>query len=146
MNNQAQPRQSVQYSDSVQKALPAAQPLAPPVPSFNPAFAAAPNPVQAPFAAGFAQQQAPRPPQAPAHFEAPPRPGAQLVTPAQAVMPMLVPQNYVQPGTQVPAYLTVPEPYSQNVFSMMFSSILRAGLKGMFVTAANMMDHIPWGR
>lgn len=68
-----------------------------------------------------------------------------LVPPDQAMMPMAVPQNHPQPGAQVPSYLTVPEPNSGSVVSMVILSMLRAALKGMFHTAANMMDHFPWG-
>jgi hypothetical protein len=68
-----------------------------------------------------------------------------MVDPAQAHMPAFVPQNHVQMGAQVPAYLTVPEPYNGKLLPMVCNSMMRAGLKGMLWTAANMMDHFPWG-
>lgn len=68
-----------------------------------------------------------------------------LVQPQYAPMPAVVPQNHVQPGMQVPAYLTVPEPYNGHFAPMFINSVMRAGLKGMFHTAANLMDHFPWG-
>lgn len=68
-----------------------------------------------------------------------------LVPPQYAGVPGVVPQNHVQPGAQVASYLTVPEPYNGRLGPMFLNSILRGGLKGMFSTAANMVDHIPWG-
>lgn len=67
------------------------------------------------------------------------------VPPQQAAVPMFVPQNYPQPGAQVPAYLTTPEPIEQGIVPMFFNSCMRAAFKGMFHTAANLMDHVPWG-
>lgn len=96
-------------------------------------------PPRAPVAA--AQHQ----PQAGAHQ--PPSPGTAMawVPPDQAQVPAYVPQNYQQPGMQVPAYLTAPEPQSQGVMSMIMNSCARAALKGAFHTAANLVDHVPWG-
>lgn len=68
-----------------------------------------------------------------------------MVPPEQAMMPALVPQNHLQPGMQVPSYLTVPEPYKGKLVPMLFNSMFRAAFKGMFHTAANLMDHFPWG-
>lgn len=67
------------------------------------------------------------------------------VQPQQAATPALVPQNYPQPGMQVPAYLTAPEPMEQGIVPMFFNSMARAAFKGAFHTAANLMDHVPWG-
>ena len=67
------------------------------------------------------------------------------VPPGQAASPVYVPQNYPAPGMQIPAYLTNPEPPDQGIVSMMVNSCIRAALKGAFHTAANLMDHIPWG-
>lgn len=67
------------------------------------------------------------------------------VPPQQAQQPMYVPQNYPQPGMQVPAYLTAPEPVEQGIVPMFFNSMARAAFKGAFHTAANLMDHVPWG-
>lgn len=80
---------------------------------------------------------------------APPPPAAQQqqwITPQQASVPAQVPQNYPQPGAQVPAYLTVPEPVEQGLPRMILNAVLRAALKGAFHTAANLMDHVPWGQ
>lgn len=68
-----------------------------------------------------------------------------MVDPRYAQVPSAVPQNHVQPGAQVPAYLSVPEPYNGNFAPMFINSLMRAGLKGMFSQAANLMDHVPWG-
>jgi len=68
-----------------------------------------------------------------------------MVDPRYAQVPSAVPQNHVQPGAQVPAYLSVPEPYNGQFMPMFVSSLMRAGLKGMFSQAANLMDHVPWG-
>lgn len=67
------------------------------------------------------------------------------VAPQNAMVPMAVPQNHVAPGSQVPSYLTVPEPYNGAFMPMFMASVMRAGLKGMFLTASNLMDHVPWG-
>ncbi len=68
-----------------------------------------------------------------------------MVPPDLAPMPSYVPQNHVQPGAQVPSYLTVPEPHSGKLGPMFFNTIMRAAFKGMFHAAANLMDHFPWG-
>ena len=84
-------------------------------------------------------------PQVPVHM---PVAGAPMawVPPQNAAIPMYVPQNYPAPGVQVPAYLTAPEPMNNGIAPMFFNSCMRAALKGAFHTAANIMDHVPWGR
>jgi hypothetical protein len=59
---------------------------------------------------------------------------------------VFIPQNYVAASAQVPAYLTVPEPYDQGLASMFINSCLRAALKGALHTASNLLDHFPWGK
>lgn len=66
------------------------------------------------------------------------------VQPQYAQTPCMVPQNYAQPGAQVPSYLTVPEPYEGSVAKMVALSVMRAGLKGMMHMAANLLDHVQW--
>lgn len=58
--------------------------------------------------------------------------------------PTSVPQNYVAPGVQVPAYLVAPESTEHGYMKMFGASIARAGLKAAFLQAANMFDHYPW--
>lgn len=67
------------------------------------------------------------------------------VPPQSAAMPAYVPQNYPTPGSQMPGYLTVPESANNGLAPMFFNSCMRAALKGAFHTAANLMDHVPWG-
>lgn len=67
------------------------------------------------------------------------------VPPEHAAAPTYVPQNYPQPGMQVPAYLTNPEPVGQSIVPLFLNSMFRAAFKGAFHTAANLMDHVPWG-
>ncbi len=69
-----------------------------------------------------------------------------MVPPQQAQTPALVPQNVVQPGTQVMAVLTVPEPEELPYFKRFVGSVGRSMLKYGFMSAANMMDHVPWWR
>jgi len=67
-----------------------------------------------------------------------------MVPPEQAQIPALVPQNVVQPGTQVLAVMTVPEPATLPYFKRFIGSVGRSMLKYGFLSAANMMDHVPW--
>jgi hypothetical protein len=93
------------------------------------------------------QQQRPvvaQPQQIPVHVPTMGSPMA-WVPPQQAAMPLYVPQNYPSPGMQVPSYLTAPEPMDHGVVPVLINSCLRAALKGAFHTAANILDHIPWG-
>jgi len=67
-----------------------------------------------------------------------------MVPPHMAQAPSLVPQNTVQPGTQAMAVLTVMEPIELPYFKRFVGSVGRSMLKYGFLSAANMMDHVPW--
>lgn len=67
-----------------------------------------------------------------------------MVPPHMAQSPGLVPQNAVQPGTQAMAVLTVLEPTELPYFKRFVGSVGRSMLKYGFLSAANMMDHVPW--
>jgi hypothetical protein len=69
-----------------------------------------------------------------------------MVPPDQAQTPALVPQNVVQPGTQVMAIITVPEQEDLPYFKRFAGSVGRSMLKYGFLSAAGMMDHVPWWR
>lgn len=149
-----------------QAAVPIKHPVLPPMPGIS---STAPTPVQATGVVPIQQalqtrvQQAPqqvpqqqvlqRPPTAQGQMQVyggyyagqPQQVPVYMVEPQYAQVPSVVPQNHVQPGAQVPAYLSVPEPYNGSVVPMFVNSLLRAGLKGMFSQAANLMDHVPWG-
>ena len=69
-----------------------------------------------------------------------------MVPPEQAGMPSLVPQNVVQPGSQVMSVICVPEVEELPYHKRFFGSVGRAMFKHGFMQAANMMDHVPWWR
>ena len=60
----------------------------------------------------------------------------------------MVPMNFQQPGLQIPAYLTVPEPVDLGIpwYLRLGREIVRSMAKGMFHTGANWVDHNPFGR
>jgi len=71
----------------------------------------------------------------------------QFVPPDQAMTPALVPQNHVAPGQQVASFLTVPEPAppDQSWLRMAGWSAFRGGAKGVLLSLANVIDHVPIG-
>lgn len=71
----------------------------------------------------------------------------QMVPPWMAQFgPQLVPMAFQQPGTQIGAYLTVPEPVSpgEGWFFRLVREIFRSMLKSSGHTAASFFDHNPW--
>lgn len=100
------------------------------------------------------QPQLPKPVQP---LAPPPQPGfAQMAYPNMGMQPahiaqfgqQLLPMNYQQPGMQMPAYLTVPEPIDLEVpwYIRLCREIARAMAKGAFHTGANWVDHNPFGQ
>jgi len=73
------------------------------------------------------------------------QPGTIMVHPAQAALPYMVPMNYQQPGMQMPAYLTNPEPAveGQHWFVRLMYNIGRSMVKAGCHTTANFADHTP---
>jgi len=66
-----------------------------------------------------------------------------MVPIAEAGMPTHTPQNYQQPGSQMPGYLTVPEAPELGFWKRLLFSIGRGMAKGGLHTAANLVDHLP---
>lgn len=68
-----------------------------------------------------------------------------MVPPYMASMPGMVPMNYVMPGTQMPSFLTVPEPmvYGQHWSRRLAFTLLRGMVKAFGMTLANFFDHTP---
>lgn len=68
-----------------------------------------------------------------------------MVHPMMAQAPYTVPMNYQQPGMQMPAYLTVPEPVlaDQHWFWRLMWNIGRSMVKAGAHTTANFVDHTP---
>lgn len=80
---------------------------------------------------------------------------AQMVHPSQYAPAYLaqfgqqmLPMNFQQPGMQIPAYLTVPEPIDLTVpwWKRLLTEVVRSMAKGAFHTGANWVDHNPFGR
>lgn len=70
----------------------------------------------------------------------------QLVPPWMAQQgPALVPMQYQQPGTQIPGYLSVPEPVvpGDSWFSRLFREIFRSMFKASAHQTASFFDHTP---
>lgn len=127
------PAQNLVPRNGPQVASPVVQPQARQQPVYYPQAYAPPPPPPAPTA-GFAQMGHPSMQMAPAHI-------AQFG-------PQMLATNFQQPGTQIPAYLTVPEPVDLSVpwYMRLGREILRAMAKGAFHTGANWVDHNPFGQ
>lgn len=74
-------------------------------------------------------------------------PAQLMVHPSAASTPWAVPMNFQAPGSQMPAYLTVPEPIipGQGTFRPLMHTILRSVLKAGCHSIANFYDHVPMG-
>jgi hypothetical protein len=59
-----------------------------------------------------------------------------------------LPMNFQQPGMQIPAYLTVPEPVDFNIpwWQRLGIEVARSMVKGAAHSVANWVDHNPFGR
>jgi hypothetical protein len=71
------------------------------------------------------------------------QPSPLMVHPSQASMPWVVPMNYPAPGTQMPSFLTVPEPLGSSLGRMLIATIARSMVKAGCWAMANWVDHIP---
>jgi len=131
---------------------PASIPIAPVAP-----MVAAPRPIPQGPAPRPAYGVAPQYPQYPQHpqYSYPQYPAqtqnpyAQYAPPFIAQMgPQVVPMVFQQPGSQIPGYLTVPEPIDPNEhwFSRLIREILRSMFKSGCHTTASFVDHTPWRR
>ncbi len=60
--------------------------------------------------------------------------------------PMQVPLQYQQPGAQMPAYLTIPEPVAQgeSALGVLFRTLLRSALKACGHSLSSFVDHTPF--
>jgi len=73
----------------------------------------------------------------------------QMAHPAMAMVPYMVPMNYQWPGSQMPGYLTIPEPVitGQHWMTRLFFNVARSMAKSSGHTVANFFDHQtinPW--
>jgi hypothetical protein len=71
----------------------------------------------------------------------------QLMPPWVAQLgPQVVPVMYQQPGSQMAAYLTVPEPVDlhEHWFWRLAREVLRSMFKATGHTASSFFDHNPW--
>lgn len=68
------------------------------------------------------------------------------VHPSMASVPHMVPVNHQMPGTQMPSYLTVPEPIipGQGLGRPFAATVGRSIMKAVGHTIANWFDHVPW--
>ena len=92
------------------------------------------------------QQQAYQQPQPQQQYQIQPQPvQQQLVPPQQAQVPYMVPMNFAPAYSQMPGYLTVPEPIvpGQHWGKRLGWSVMRSMLKAGGHTVANFFDHNP---
>ncbi len=103
-------------------------------------------PTNAVFQPQPAPVQYPMPPAAPVmQAQHPYAPYGQMVPPQMAMMPHMVPMNYVMQGAQVPGFLTVPEPvyYGEHWSKRLAASVFRGVIKSLGLILANFFDHTP---
>lgn len=69
-----------------------------------------------------------------------------MVQPMMAMMPQAAPMNYQWHGSQMPGYLTIPEPIveGQHWGTRLFYNVMRSMAKAGMHTGSNFFDHTPF--
>lgn len=69
-----------------------------------------------------------------------------MVQPMMAMMPQAAPMNYQWPSSQMPGYLTIPEPIvsGQHWGVRLFYNVMRSMAKAGMHTGSNFFDHTPF--